>query len=99
MSAAKRAALAAKVSPEALYSFNPMITPVCSFRPDPGATVADHLNESSNLLQASLLLSRLIVDGQKDDAELLASAQEFLLEASKALLDSAVSELGKGVQP
>jgi len=99
MTAAIPSALEARVSAAAVQQFSPLICCESPFAPVAGLTVEDCLNGSSNLLAGCEHLTRLIVDGAPEDARQSAYCLGFLLEGAKALLDSANSQLNKGVKP
>lgn len=99
MTASLRAALETQVTGAALAKFEALICCQSPFTPVAGLTVENCLDGSSNLLAGCVHLTRLIADGDKDDAEQSAYCLSFLLEGAKALLDSANEQLAKGVKP
>ncbi|GLU37150.1 hypothetical protein [Pseudomonas sp. NBRC 100443] len=99
MTAATRAALETKVTSSAIQQFEALISCQSPFAPVDGLTVEDCLDGSSNLLAGCVHLTRLITDGDPEDAEQSAYCLSFLLEGAKALLDSANTQLNKGSKP
>ncbi|WP_430317548.1 hypothetical protein [Pseudomonas nitroreducens] len=99
MTAIQRTPLETQVTDASLHSFDALICCASPFAPVAGLTVRNCLDGSSNLLAGCAHLTRLIADGEKDDAEQTAYCLSFLLEAAKSLLDSASQQLGKGVAP
>jgi len=99
MTAVTRAALETKVTSSAIHQFEALISCQSPFAPVAGLTVENCLDGGSNLLAGCLHLTRLIVDGDPEDAERSAYCLSFLLEGAKALLDSASAQLNKGAKP
>lgn len=82
------------VSPAAINDFQTLIS-TTRFAPVPGGSIREYLDSSSSLLEGCLHVTRLITDGNPEDAELTGYCLSFLLGAAKALVDSANAELLK----
>lgn len=81
------------VSPAAINDFQTLIS-TTRFAPVPGGSICEYL-DSSSLLEGCLHVTRLIIDGNPEDAERTGYCLSFLLGAAKALVDSANAELLK----
>ncbi|TBU86779.1 hypothetical protein [Phytopseudomonas dryadis] len=77
----------------------PISAPICSqveFRPAEGTEVKDLLEGSSDILAGCTHFARILVDGNKEDAEATGYCLGFLLDSAKSLLDTAHSRLQRG---
>ena len=98
MSTSRRATLNTIVMAGAVHSFTASAAASAPLQPVPGITVDDCLGGSSSLLECCVHLTKLIHDGNPEDAETSAYCLGFLLEGAKALLDSAHSQLERGAK-